>query len=204
MIKRIKSWLSFSETKDSLRQAALSDNPYIAARAEWCHQFGHLVKQKQQWMLAAFLLMGINLLCIGGILVIAKKPTMLPFIVKEDGLGNVSFKGKLSISQSISPMEYNAFIRRFITNVRQVIFDPVAEKQALNWVYSAIQGNSATESNQYYKKHSPFATGKKSTVQVVVNAVVRQSVGLNMTCSRRWSPSPLKPVCDNQRVLSPK
>ncbi len=152
-----------------------TSNPYIAARQEWNAMFADLIKAKYNWQRIAFIVLVANILLTTGLLWLACQSRYIPYAVKVDALGNSSFAGYLTKAASINPLELNAFIRRYITSSRSVIADPIAEKQALDFVYASSTENTAKVLNDFYQKNSPFKTAQQITIEVVVNAVLQKS-----------------------------
>lgn len=169
------AWQKDLSKELSLDLSTQSVNPYIAARQEWNAMFGDLVKAKYNWQRIAFIVAIINLSLTLGFLWLASQSRYIPYVVKVDALGNSNFAGYLTHTLTISPLETNAFIRRYITNTRAVIADPIAEKQALDFVYATSTENTTKILNDFYQKNSPFKTAQQITIEVVVNAVLQKS-----------------------------
>jgi len=152
-----------------------TDNPYIAARKEWNLMFGDLIKAKYNWQRIALIALISNIILIFGLIMVSTQSRYIPYAVKVDALGNSSFAGYLTNSSPINPLEINAFIRRYVTNVRSVIADPIAEKQALDFVYATSTRKAAKFLNEEFRKNSPFKVAQQATVEVQNITVLQKS-----------------------------
>lgn len=154
---------------------AKTTNPYIAARTEWNFMFADHIKAKRNWQLMAVGMLMINSILVMGLISLSLKSTYIPYAIKVDAMGNANFSGFLQAEQPISPLEMNAFIRRYITNARSVIGDSVAEKQALDFVYTTTRGQGVNVINEHYRAKDPFNRAKDATTEVQVNTVMQKS-----------------------------
>lgn len=150
-------------------------NPYVAARQEWNLMYGDLIKAKYNWQRIAFLVSAFNIMLLGGFVYLSSQSRFIPYAVKVDALGNSAFAGFLDKSPALNPLEVNAFIRRYMTNVRSVIADPVAEKQALAFVYATSSEKTAKVLNEYYRQNSPFKIAAQSTIEIQINSAMQKS-----------------------------
>lgn len=173
----IKRWCaSLTNNREiSLDNAADTTNPYVAARTEWNYMFADLISAKRNWQLTAVLALSVNILLVIGFISLSLKSTYIPYAVKVDAMGNANFSGYLQPNQAISPLETNAFIRRYINHARSVIADPIAEKQALDFVYVTTKGQGLNVINEYYRAHDPFNRAKTTTTEVQINTVMQKS-----------------------------
>lgn len=178
-VSKIKSLLTSMKLTNA--SAALDEkvsacnNPYIAARREWNHMFGDLIKAKYNWQLTAFLALLSNVVLIIGFMILASKTRFIPYAVSIDNVGNTNFAGLLQQGATINPLEINAFIRRFIVNARQVIADPTAQQQAIEFVYAGSHAQALAFMNNYYRSHSPFARAQEYTIEVTLHSVLAKS-----------------------------
>lgn len=160
---------------ESYAYSNATKNPYIAARQEWNLMFGDLIKAKYNWQRIAFIALGLNGVLLIGFVLLSLQTRYIPYAVKVDALGNSTFAGYLNKSDALNPLEVNAFVRRYITNARSVINDPIAEKQALEFVYTTSNEKTAKVLNDYYRQNNPFKTSIQTTIEVQVNAVLQKS-----------------------------
>lgn len=152
-----------------------SSNPYVAARQEWSFMFGDMLKAKHNWQCISFLLGIINIALVIGLIAISLQAKFIPYAVKVDNLGNANFSGLLTKQNEISPLMVNAMLRRYITETRSVIADPVAQKHQLDFIYGCTSGEAKTVLDVFYKNQNPFDIAKNETVDVVINSVLGRS-----------------------------
>lgn len=176
IIQLFSKALNQTEFDEMLLTAANSNNPYLAARCEWNFLFNDLLKAKRNWQWTAMLMIAANFILISGYIVLSLKSQYVPYIVKADTIGNTNFAGYLNqTDETHHPLFINQFIRRYIASVRQVIADPVAEKQTLDYVYATTKGSAINFINQYFKENEPFVRARNSTIEVQVNAALPKS-----------------------------
>lgn len=172
-------WQKSAEAELHVEAPTQTSNPYIAARQEWNLMFGDLIKAKYNWQRIAFIALAINSVLLIGFVLLSLQTRYIPYAVKVDALGNSVFAGyldKSNINETIrNPLEVNAFVRRYIINARSVISDPIAEKQALEFVYATSSEKTAKVLNDFYRQNSPFKTATQATIEVQVNAVLQKS-----------------------------
>lgn len=169
-----KLWNS-NLTESTATIETIGSNPYLAARHEWNSMFGDQIKAKQNWQRIAFITLITNIILICGLISLIGESRYIPYAVKVDSLGNSSFAGFLTREANISTPELNAFIRRWISNTRSVIADPIAEKQALDFVYACSTSSTAKVLNSFYQQNNPFKTAQQATIEVQVNTVLQKS-----------------------------
>jgi type IV secretion system protein VirB5 len=139
--------------------------------------YNDVLKGKKNWQWVALAMIFANMLLILGMTRVSlQSKAPLSYITKVDSQGNAQFGGFLSdANQQVSSVMVNAFIRRYIENVRSVIADPVAEKRSLDYVYAVTRGESLNFINSYYHNNDPFKHAKNSTVEVQIQAALPKS-----------------------------
>ncbi len=174
---------SYAEINEKSKRSGSSEsevkqgnNPYLAARTEWNYMYNDVLKGKQNWQWVAVAMIIANLLLIFGFTRVSLQAKDVPYIVKVDKEGNAQFSGFLSNNnQQVSNVMVNAFIRRYIENVRSVIADPVAEKKSLDYVYAVTRGESLNFINAYFHSNDPFKHAKNSTIEVQIQDALPKS-----------------------------
>jgi type IV secretion system protein VirB5 len=149
----------------------------MRARQEWDERFGDQIKSKQKWQLAAFASLAITLLCVGGMVAIGFRSTTVPYVVALDDVGKAVpvIPAKQVAVTDVRLQE--AVVARWITNLRTVVTDAVAERRLIDEVYAETGQNSAASAivTEFYSKNSPFDLLKKQTVDASVESIVQQS-----------------------------
>jgi type IV secretion system protein TrbF len=154
-----------------------TNSPYMRARQEWDERFGDQIKSKQRWQLAAFASLAITLTCVGGMVTIGFRSTTVPYVVALDDVGKAVpvIPAKQVAVKDVRLQE--AVVARWITNLRTVVTDAVAERRLVDEVYAETGQNSAASAivTEFYSKNSPFDLLKKQTVDASVESIVQQS-----------------------------
>src|SRR5215510_10034030 len=68
-------------------------SPYLAARREWDERYGSLITRARNWRAAAFLALIAVIIETGGLIALAMKAKVVPFVVAVDSLGRVAASG---------------------------------------------------------------------------------------------------------------
>ncbi len=174
--KRCKNHLFPSlEAIATKEDAAHTDNPYIAARKEWNFIYGDIIKAKYNWQQIALISGLANLALIVGLSTVSLQSRYIPYAVKVDSIGNTAFAGFLTKQQSLSPLIVNAWLRRYISEARSVISDPIAQKHQLDFVYKVSHGSSRAVLDNFYHVQNPFDRMKRETIDVAINTALPKS-----------------------------
>jgi type IV secretion system protein TrbF len=161
-----------------------TSNPYVAARREWSFMYGDILKAKYNWQCLSLFLTLINLLLVTGFILVALRSQFIPYAVKVDSLGNANFAGLLTKENDISPSMVNAMIRRYISEARSVIADPIAKKHQLDFVYHCTLSEAKSILDIFYKTQNPFVITKDETIDVTINSTLPKS---NKTWQIQWT-----------------
>lgn len=156
-------------------ERCVSQNPYLAGKNEWYSMYGDIIKGKHNWQVAAWLSLVVNIILVIGFIIMASQSHYIPYAVKIDKLGNSTFGGYLSKSESLNPIVVNAFVRRYISEVKSVVADPVAQKQQIKYVYAVSKGSAKNHLDEFYHTHNPFEISHDKTIEVQVNSVLQNS-----------------------------
>jgi type IV secretion system protein VirB5 len=159
--------------------AALKDtnNQYINARREWNERYGSYIKRARNWQLAFFGSLLITLAAVIGCIYIGSTSKFIPYIVEVDKLGKVI---SVSFADQAGPVE-SRYIREkligFITDTRSVIRDTIAQKKAIERVYSTLATGTAAlnKINEHFRANDPFKIaqeGKAITAEVFIALAV--------------------------------
>jgi type IV secretion system protein VirB5 len=144
-------------------EKAIVQTPYIRARQEWDERFGDQIKSRNNWRLAAFLSMATALVCVTGMVAIGYRSNTVPYVVALDDVGRAVpvIPAKQVAVKDVRLQE--AVVARWVTNLRTVIADAVAQRRLVDEVYAETG------------KNSPFDLLTKETVDASVESIVQQS-----------------------------
>lgn len=154
--------------RDRILTPAAQSAVYQAGKQEWMEQNGDLVSARNSWRLAALGSIAVSLLAVGGIVYLGNQIHAVPYIVKENVLGQVI--GVAPVQQA--PVPEDGMIRfqlqQWITEARTVSTDPIAEKRFIGDVYAMVDKGSEANGylNDYYSVHSPFMRASSKTVSI--------------------------------------
>jgi type IV secretion system protein VirB5 len=147
-------------------EAAEVQTPYIRARQEWDERFGDQIKSKNNWRLAAFVSMGTTFLCVTGMVAIGYRSNTVPYVVALDDVGRAIpvIPAKQVAVKDVRLQE--AVVARWITDLRTIVTDAVAQRRLVDEVYAQTGQNSPA---------SATITDFYSTVDASVESIVQQS-----------------------------
>lgn len=158
-------------------EIAVVQTPYARARQEWDERFGDQIKSKNNWRLAAFLSMGTTFFCVTGMVAIGFRSNTVPYVVALDDVGRAIpvIPARQVAVKDVRLQE--AVVARWITNLRTVVTDAVAERRLVDEVYAQTGQNSPASAaiTEFYSKNSPFDLLTRQTVDASVESIVQQS-----------------------------
>ena len=109
-------------------------NPYLAARREWDERYGSLITRARNWRFAAFLALGIGIIETGGLVALAMRSKVIPFVVAVDNLGRVVASGT---ADQVSAADHAVHsidrlpLRNSVAGHRSPIAHPLNERRTL-------------------------------------------------------------------------
>jgi type IV secretion system protein VirB5 len=158
-------------------EKAIVQTPYLRARHEWDERFGDQIKSRNNWRLAAFLSMATALVCVTGMVAIGYRSNTVPYVVALDDVGRAVpvIPAKQVAVKDVRLQE--AVVARWVTNLRTVIADAVAQRRLVDEIYAETGQNSPASATitEFYSKNSPFDLLTKETVDASVESIVQQS-----------------------------
>jgi type IV secretion system protein TrbF len=149
-------------------------NPYTEARREWNERYGSCLSRARNWRFMAILSGLTSILAVGGLAYTSTQNRFVPYVVEVDKLGILSAVGFADRAGPVDQRIVKAYITRFVEDARAITSDMVAQKAAINRVYSMIaQGTSGlTKLNEFYKENSPFKRSESETVAIEITSVL--------------------------------
>jgi type IV secretion system protein TrbF len=175
-LPRKYEWMESNHgTMDIAKDAAY--NPYAAARAEFNERWGAFVVRERNWRRIAFISISIALACVIGMVATGYHSRTEPWVVALDSLNRPVPTSPASLTTTKDLSVQEAFVYGWITNIRSVIIDPVAERRQIDDAYALTASDSAaaTTINEWLSHNSPFGRMAKETSDVAVESVVPQS-----------------------------
>lgn len=160
------------DTKGSSSPA--SHNPYLDARREWNERYGDYIARAKNWRMMAFGVLAVCLVQTVGLVVMATQNKIVPYVVEVDKLGMPVPVARADVMGKVDERVVKALLARFISDVRGVVSDGIAQRQMIERVYSMLSNGTRALAiiNEFYKADPPFAKAATSSVSVEVNSVI--------------------------------
>jgi type IV secretory pathway TrbF-like protein len=154
-----------------------SYNPYLAARREWDERYGDQITRARNWRTMALLCSVTALVACSGMIWLAAHSRVVPFIAVVDGLGRPIASGTGDQTSTADERLKKAVLLQWVEQLRAVTTDGIAQRKAIDRVYSHIANNSPAMSfvSDYYRANQPFVRAQKETVSVEVRTVLPTS-----------------------------
>src|SRR5262249_36036891 len=157
--------------------APAESSPYLAARHEWDERYGSLITRARNWRLAAILALAVALVTTCGLIALSMKAKVIPYVVAIDNLGRVLAAGPADQATRADDRLKRAALFQWVSDLRTVTTDGVAQRRAIDRVYSMIANGSPAkvEIGEFYRSDPPYQRAQTKTVDVDVKAVFAAS-----------------------------
>ena len=161
-----------SEKRDA-NNGEIDTSPYLAARREWDERYGSLITRARNWRIAAVLALSVALVATCGLIALSTKSKVVPYVVAIDNLGRVLAAGPADQASRADDRLKRAALFQWMSDLRTVTTDGVAQRKAIDRVYSMVANGSPAqvEIGDFYRNDPPFDRAQKRTVEVDVKAV---------------------------------
>jgi type IV secretion system protein TrbF len=148
-------------------------SPYLAARREWDERYGSLISRARNWRIAAVLALAVALVATCGLIALSTKAKVIPYVVAIDNLGRVLAAGPADQASRADDRLKRAALFQWVSDLRAVTSDGIAQRKAIDRVYSMIANGSPAqvEIGDFYRNGPPFDRAQKETIEVDVKAV---------------------------------
>jgi len=159
--------------KRNATNGQMDTSPYLAARREWDERYGSLITRARNWRIAAVLALAVALVATCGLIALSTKAKVVPYVVAIDNLGRVLAAGPADQASRADDRLKRAALFQWMSDLRTVTTDGVAQRKAIDRVYSMIANGSPAqvEIGDFYRNDPPFDRAQKRTVEVDVKAV---------------------------------
>ncbi|PCD02240.1 conjugal transfer protein TrbF [Sphingomonas spermidinifaciens] len=151
------------------------ETPYQRAGQAWDDRIGSARVQARSWRLACFAALALLALSIAGLIGMAMRGTITPWIVQVDKLGEAQAVAPAQADYHPRDPQIAYHLARFIENVRGIPADPVVLRQSWLRAYDFTTAKGALALNDYARNNDPFAEVGKFQVAVDVSSVIRAS-----------------------------
>ena len=152
-------------------------NPYLAARREWDERYGDQISRARNWRTMAFLSAAIAIVLAAGLIWQSSRSRIVPFIAVIDSFGRPIVSGLSDQTTTADERLKKATVLEWVEELRTVTTDGVAQRKAIDRVYSHIANNSPamTFVSDFYRANQPFERAQNETVGVDVRSVLPTS-----------------------------
>ncbi len=171
----IASALEANESKPSASKDTY--NPYLAARREWDERYGNLMSRERNWRVMAILSALIALVAVGGMIHLATRSRIVPFVVAMDSLGRTVAAGVADEASPLDDRLKRATLFNWVEDLRTVTSDGIAQRKAIDRVYAHIASGSQAQAliSEFYRADPPQKRAATETVSVEVRSVLPTS-----------------------------
>lgn len=154
----------------------LSSDPFLAGRTEAAERYGYLSRNAAQWRRISLALLVCCMVCVGMVIVVSGRVTVVPYVVQVDSHGYQIAVEPVAPSRVDSRLIIS-HVGRYVWSMKTVFTDPEAQLHLMNFVYSTTPTATAAEKKYqaYYHASNPILIGESETVHVTVNSVLSLS-----------------------------
>jgi type IV secretion system protein VirB5 len=117
------------------------------------------------------------LLATGGMVSLSARSHVIPFVVLIDSLGRPVASGLAEQTPVGDDRLRRAVIQDWVENVRMVTSDGIAQRRAIDRVYSHIATGTSAQAfiSEFYRNDPPFKRAQTDTVSIEVKSVLPTS-----------------------------
>ena len=146
----------------------------LRGRYEFHRAFSDLAKGKRNWQVAAFFAFAVLALAVAGLVTLAAQSRVVPYVVEVDRLGRASAIAPAEAVPAVADRVVIAALSAFVTNIRTVYADPVAQRDAVYRAYAYVGGDARAFLEGYFSdpQNDPRRLGKGARRSVEVVAVL--------------------------------
>ena len=159
-------------SSDSEKRNETEQNPYLAARREWDERYGDQITRARNWRSIAFVCALIALVEAGGLIWQQSRARVVPFVAVLDNLGRPLVSGLGDQTTTADERLKKATLFEWVEWLRSVTTDGVAQRKAIDRVYSHIANNSPAQTfvSDFYRRNQPFTRAQNETVNVEIRS----------------------------------
>lgn len=150
-----------------------AENPYLAAEQKWMERYGTYIQAAYHWRLIGVLSLLAAIVATVGLIMVANRSQVVPYVVQVDKLGQAVAISRADVVTKYDQVVTRAQLARWITAVRSVYSDPVAQRIFVMEAYSMInkKGAAFVILNDYMRANEPFKRMQTEAVSVEVQNV---------------------------------
>ena len=146
----------------------------LRGRYEFTRQFSDLAKGKRNWQWVAALSLVLLGLAVAGLVALATQSRVVPYVVEVDRVGRAEAIAPADAATIAEDRVVVAALSSFVSNIRTVYADPVAQRDAVYRAYAHVAGDARDFLEGYFSdpQNDPRRLGKDFRRAVEVTAVL--------------------------------
>ena len=146
----------------------------LRGRSEFTRQFSDLAKGKRNWQWVAALSLVLLGLAVAGLVTLATQSRVVPYVVEVDRVGRAEAIVPAEAATVAEDRVVVAALSSFVSNIRTVYADPVAQRDAVYRAYAHVAGDARDFLEGYFSdpQNDPRQLGKDFRRAVEVTAVL--------------------------------
>jgi len=166
-----------AKLKTDIKNAEKARSYFIEGKKAWNELYGGSMAMARFWKYLALLISISCIILSGGVIWSTRQSHIVPYVVEVNKLGAAVPVRPADREYGVTKTILTHTIAAFIREVREVIGDPLAEKDALADVYSHLTpGSNAYEMvTKFIQGRNPYKIGKKISVTVKITAILWKS-----------------------------
>ncbi len=152
-------------------------NPYLTARRLWDERYGDVLTRARNWRAMAFLVTLLAIIEAFGMISIARKAHVVPYVVAVDNLGHTLNAGPAEQAGRLDTRVVESALSDWLKRVRTVTNDAQVQQDDIDHVYAMIEQHSAAFNflSDYFRSNNPFKRAQTITSSVEIHSVVATS-----------------------------
>ena len=151
----------------------IPETPYARAKQEWDNRIGNSIIQAYNWRKIAFILAGVLVILVIGLIISNMQPKYIPYVVEVGELQVTNVAKAALINYQPKAAQIKHYLIKFVEKIRGVSIDSEVNKKWLSEAYSFLTPKTANKFDQYFMSADNTMLNKlkeQQSVFVVVNA----------------------------------
>ena len=147
---------------------------YFVARREWDERYGDWITRARNWRAVGLLCIVLSVIQALGMIALSMRSKTIPYVVAVDSLGQQVAAGAADGNFTPDDRLKRAALLEWITDLRTVTSDGVAQRKAIERVYNRVAfGSEAVKVvDAFYRGDPPQKRMEQETVSVDVGSVL--------------------------------
>lgn len=162
------------EARPRREPEARRSSPYVDARREWNERYGNYIKRERNWRLFAYVLLLVAVCETFALWTLMTQQKVVSYVVEVDRLGQAAAVRQADAATIVDQRVVKSLLSRFVADTRQVVTDGVAQKQAIDRVFSMIAPNTRARGfvAEFYRANLPYTRAEREIVSVEIISVL--------------------------------